>query len=266
MSDYKHLKVSEPRHTISTLCKVCGVTRAMVINFEKHGLIDAIWVNEESGYRYYGAQSVARIRHIRSLQKLGLSLEEINHFIKGDEGTLRSHLNHLDNLKKEIEEQIQRTRALLTPIGDFTVQKETLPAGHFAMASEKLETSESRFLFLWRFTADVLNKGWQIAGTGGLISILHQNPSDPLFGMTSAAWTLAKPNSESVYLKETEALSVNVKGSYSLIPKAIGILKDYAKEQGLPTDGNIRLVYLSSPQSHKNPENYVTRVFLEINS
>lgn len=264
MGDYSNLSVPETLCPIGALCKVCGVTRRMVLNYEELGLLQPISVAKNSGRRYYGAQSVARVRHIKSLQALGLSLEEIGRFMAGDEATVAAHLNQLLALRENLDYQIDRVRALLTPPGDFTVRRTTLPGGDFAAATEYCKTSRERFTFLWRFTARLLEKGWRVADNAQLIAVLYLDPADPDFTRCTALWTLMAPTEESVHLDETQALYVNVKGPYERLFTAIGILRQYAAEHGLRDSGTVRFVFLSSPQSHPDPENYVTQVFLPI--
>ncbi len=265
MNEFEQLAISESKHTIGDLCRVCGVTRRMVLNYEAHGLLQPIWVNKESGFRYYGAQSVARIQHIRALQKLGISLEKIGQFLNGDETAMCKHLIRLKELRDELDMQISRTEALLTPVDHFSVRREVFPGGDYALTSERCETSQDRFMLLWRFTAHVLDRGWPVASRGcGLISVLHTNPGGEKYGLTSAAWALTEPNEESVYFAPCEVLSVNVKGPYTQLPKGIAALRTYAAEHDLPVDGDLRFAYLTSPQSHTEPEHYVTQIFLEL--
>ncbi len=236
-----------------------------MLNYEEHGLIEPIWINPESGFRYYGAQSMARVRHIRALQKIGISLDEIGLYFKGDDNTLREHMKRLKELRQVIDAQIIRTEAFLTPTGEFTVRRTVLPEGHFVMTTKKCETIQDKFLMLWQFSAEVLGRGWQLADReNGLISISHTDPNVPNFGLTSALWALKEPNKESIYLPEREAIFVNVKGPYSQIPKAISVLREYARTHDLYADGDLCFCYLTSPQSHATPDSYVTQVYMQV--
>ncbi len=252
-------------HSIGDLCKMCGVTRRMVLNFEEHGLIYPMDVDKASGYRYYGAPSAARICHIRSLQKLGFSLDNVKKFLDGDYSTMWDHLEKLNQMKKELEEQISCTRAMLVNEGDFSVHIVTLPEYHCAVITEYCANGHDRFMLLWKITEYVFSKGWQVSGGGkSLFSIHRTNPLQEYYGETSAAWSLAEPNEESVYFPEIRALCVNVKGDYSKLPGAAKALYEYAGKYGYIPAGDMRTAYLTSPQSHANPKDYVTQLFLPI--
>ena len=55
-----------------------GITRRIILNYEAHGLVFPDVKEDPSGNRYYTIDTLTKIRTIRSLQNLGLSLEEIH--------------------------------------------------------------------------------------------------------------------------------------------------------------------------------------------
>lgn len=265
MSDYLPLTSARNNHTISELCKICGVTRRMILNYEDHGLITPVDINESSGYRYYGATSAARICHIKALQTYGLSLNNIARFLNNDSSVIQEHLTNLEAQRTAIDEQISRTKVLLTKPGDDTIHREKLPAGNYVMMTEPAKDSQHNFWLLWRLTSYVFAKGWRINLKGGsLIRINYFDPKDEYYGMVSAAWSLHTPNEETVYFPATEALCITVKGPYDRLPHAVEMLFAYAKEHGIAHEGRIRFSFPVSPQSHADPEQYITCVHLPI--
>lgn len=62
---------------IGEIAKILGTTRKTILVYEEMGLLTPAIKDENSGYRYYTADNMTRIRSIRSLQTLGLSLSEI---------------------------------------------------------------------------------------------------------------------------------------------------------------------------------------------
>ena len=54
-----------------------GITRRIILNYEAHGLVFPDVKETPSGNRYYTIDTLTKIRTIRSLQNLGLSLDEI---------------------------------------------------------------------------------------------------------------------------------------------------------------------------------------------
>ncbi len=117
---------------IGEIAKQAGVTTRTLRYYEQLGLFIPSSVNIK-GYRYYNDDTLAVITRIRDLQRVGLSLEEIKEVIglyfkqkkrvEAKEITLKylqTHLrtidgkiNLLNNVKKEIKEQIQSTQSRL---------------------------------------------------------------------------------------------------------------------------------------------------------
>ncbi len=254
-------------HSIGDLCKMCGVTRRMVLNYEEHNLISPVKTDPNTGYRYYNATSAARICHIKALQNIGFSLNNIREFISGNQTVLENHLSDLENLKEEIENQIYRTKALLTPYGDYSIHIETLPQADYFTITQPCSNPRDRFALLWDITDYVFEKGWQVSNKGrSLISIIHSDSDSntSFYGNTTVAWALASPNSETVHFPETKALTLNIRGPYSLLPEAFDALKKYAKEHNYTPSGDVRIAYLTSPQSHADTNDFVTQMFLPI--
>ncbi|MFQ9930411.1 MAG: MerR family transcriptional regulator [Roseburia sp.] len=55
-----------------------GITRRIILNYEVHGLVFPDVKEDPSGNRYYTIDTLTKIRTIRSLQNLGLSLAFIH--------------------------------------------------------------------------------------------------------------------------------------------------------------------------------------------
>jgi DNA-binding transcriptional MerR regulator len=120
---------------IGEIAKQAGVTTRTLRYYEQLGLFVPSNVNT-NGYRYYNDDTLVVINRIRDLQRVGLSLEEIKDVIglyfhqkkkvEAKEKTLnylQVHLNDIDskitllnNVKKELKEQIQSTHNRLVQL------------------------------------------------------------------------------------------------------------------------------------------------------
>lgn len=129
------VNVKVAMNKIGTIARQAGVTTRTVRYYEQLGLITPSSVSS-SGYRYYNDEALAILTRIRSLQHAGLSLNEIKEIIglyfkekKTVEAKtktlqyLQSHLKEIDNkikllnnIKKELNEQIQYTQQRLTQL------------------------------------------------------------------------------------------------------------------------------------------------------
>ncbi len=66
--------------TVSKLAREAGVGVETIRYYEKRGLIAR--PEQQNGYRKYGAADVARLRFIKSAQRLGFTLSEIGDLIQ----------------------------------------------------------------------------------------------------------------------------------------------------------------------------------------
>ena len=82
--------------------KAVGITRRMLINYEAHGLVQPATARDERGFRYYTVDHIVHIRLIRTLQNLGLSLDEIRRYFDDSE-ELGAQIERLTKLRDQIE-------------------------------------------------------------------------------------------------------------------------------------------------------------------
>ena len=120
---------------IGEIAKQAGVTTRTLRYYEQLGLFVPSNVSTK-GYRYYDDGTLVVITRIRELQRVGLSLDEIKEVIglyfhqkkkvEAKEKTLnylRVHLDDIDskikllnNVKKELKEQMQFTQSRLVQL------------------------------------------------------------------------------------------------------------------------------------------------------
>lgn len=62
--------------SIGEAAKSLGITRRIILNYESKGLLTPDKKDGTTGNRYYTADSITRMRTIRILQNLGLSLDD----------------------------------------------------------------------------------------------------------------------------------------------------------------------------------------------
>ncbi|MDD8017680.1 MAG: MerR family transcriptional regulator [Bacteroidota bacterium] len=124
-------------YKIGEIAKQAGVTTRTLRYYEQLGLLSPSEVSTK-GYRYYNDNSLNIITRIRSLQHVGLSLDEIKDVIglyfkqkkqvEAKEKTLNYlhvHLNEIEQkikllhkAKAELKEQIQTTQQRLSQLAE----------------------------------------------------------------------------------------------------------------------------------------------------
>ena len=99
---------------ISEFAKIGGISRKMLIHYDKMGVLKPEYTNTTTKYRYYSMQQIKTLKMIKTLQFLGISLSEIkkDYIDSGIE-------DYTKNLKKEKKiigvkfQEIQRAKKLI---------------------------------------------------------------------------------------------------------------------------------------------------------
>lgn len=119
----RHMKSSDLK--IGELARRAGVSVRTLHHYDDIGLLEPT-VGGGGSQRHYGPAAVARLHQIRSLQALGLSLEEIRGCLDSPENSpldvIERHLRHLDDeldlarrLKQRLETIACSLRSMETP-------------------------------------------------------------------------------------------------------------------------------------------------------
>ena len=113
--------------SIGEAAKALEVTRRMILNYEDKGLILPDQRDGINGNRYYTADTVSRIRSIRILQNLGLSLDDIYAYYHGTTD-LEPLITRLEDLRDEISRNIEKLKEHSKEHNDFEIRQIELPA------------------------------------------------------------------------------------------------------------------------------------------
>ena len=93
--------------SIGEVAKSLHITRRILLNYEDKGLVHPDVKEGKGGNRYYTTDTVTRIRAIRRLQTLGISLDEIKLYFE-DAADLRDIIARLEKLRDELNLCIEK--------------------------------------------------------------------------------------------------------------------------------------------------------------
>lgn len=246
--------------SIGEAAKALEVTRRMILNYEDKGLILPDQRDGINGNRYYTADTVSRIRSIRSiriLQNLGLSLDDIYAYYHGTTD-LEPLITRLEDLRDEISRNIEKLKEHSKGHNDFEIRQIELPAQ--TVYCQDLHSTELE------------DKKEQLRGV--FIKAIRQYGSDITQHMFFTEYNLSNPGDftcciavppESqgehlVTLPRQKALCIFYHGAYEGLPVIVKHLCAYANKYQIPLKGTARHLYLEGPPQHKNPENFLTQV------
>ena len=107
--------------SISEFAKFSRITRDTLLHYDKIGLLSPV-LRGENSYRYYSSRQLAVVNVIRTLQKLGMSLNEIKNLKerRTPELAIEVFARQIEEINKKISD-LNETRSLL-----LTLQKSIL--------------------------------------------------------------------------------------------------------------------------------------------
>ncbi|MDE2308928.1 MAG: Hg(II)-responsive transcriptional regulator [Xanthomonadaceae bacterium] len=92
------MKPQQNRLTIGSFAKAAGVNLETIRFYQRKGLLCEP-DRPPGGIRRYGQEDVARVKFVKSAQRLGFSLEEVSHLLKLEDGTHCSEAAELAALR-----------------------------------------------------------------------------------------------------------------------------------------------------------------------
>ena len=254
------MKSTQPLLTVGEVARIIGVTRRIIINYEDHGLIQADTRGEfDSGYRYYTMDSLVRIRTIRTLQRLGLSLNEIKRYLD-DSADLTPALKRLEALREELDLNIERIRERMRHGDQAKISIMQLPE-YTAYCKTYRDASVADRTNHLRDTAYTAVSGY---GTdlSKRMYFTEFSLKDPDLVTYCAAVAAGSAGENVTLLPPSKGLARYYHGGYENLPAVREELLSYAKTNGIKLSGVCRHVYLEGPPQHKDPNNFITMVAL----
>ena len=120
--------------SIGEVAKSLHITRRMILNYEDKGILLPDVKTGSGGNRYYTPETLTRIRAIRRLQTLGISLDEIKLYFE-DAADLRDIIARLETLRDELNLCIEKLQLRVRENSNDTPIIRTIPAQRTARRS-----------------------------------------------------------------------------------------------------------------------------------
>ena len=246
--------------SIGEVAKALDITRRAVLYYEECGLIHPDVKDGTTGNRYYTIDTFVKIRTIRILQNLGLSLSDIRTYFD-DDFDLPSLIHRLEMQRDELNRHIEslKERSSMEPpqeklvrLPRQTVYRRVYTAPTIAERTTLLRSTALEGMRLY---------GTDISRRMYLVESFIGRPDDISFCVA------IPPESRGEHvetLPETQALSLYHHGAYEELPAMAQRLLACARERGFTPTGTIRRIYLEGPPQHKDPARFITQVALPI--
>lgn len=241
---------------IGEIAKAVGITRKTILNYEAKGLIFPDKKEGTTGNRYYTIDTFTKVRTVRILQNLGLTLEEIRKYYDGV-SDLKPMIARLEKMRDEldltIEKLKERSNGQDNVIKEITIEEQTVYCRTYNSVSIADKTN------LLRNTAlEAMRKyGTDTTKLMYFTEININAPEDVYYCVA------VPPESEGEGIKKfpkLKAISFFHHGAYEKISEARKTLVSYAEENNIKLTGIFRNLYLEGPPQHKDKSNFITQI------
>lgn len=246
--------------SIGEAAEFAGVTRRIILNYEAHDLLMPDRKDGQTGNRFYTIDTLTQIRTIRSLQKLGLSLDEIHDYLHNSTD-LSSMIRRLEALRDEIDQNI---RLLYERIDQGFIQIEEI-----TMPSQTIYSKTMNAPTIAMRTDLLRNTALEAFQTYGSAAAEHIYFTDsPLDGSNEISFGVVIPSGSTgehvTVTPPMRAICLYHHGPYEQIPIVRKQLLIYAKQKELRPMGFFRHIYLEGPPQHKDSRHFITQILLPI--
>lgn len=245
--------------SIGEIAKSLGITRRIILNYEEKNLLQADVKDGATGNRYYMADSLTKIRTIRVLQNLGLSLDDIQAYYDGTTD-MQPMIERLEKLRDELNLNIEKLKQRVKSDNDFELHTVMIPEQTIYRRTMHADTVDQRKEHLRDIIPSAMRKYG--SDTSKRMYFIEYPLDDPNLISHCLA---VPPQSEGEYIQrlpEEKALCIFYHGSYESIPDIRNRLIAYAKEHGFSLKGTCRHIYLEGPPAHTDPIKFITQVAL----
>ena len=243
--------------SIGEVAKSLNITRRIILNYEDKGLLSPDKKDGANGNRYYTADSVSRIRTIRILQNLGISLDDIYAYYNGTTD-LKPMIERLEKLRDEINLNIEKLKERVKNENDYEIQIITIPAQTIYYKTMRTSTIEKKKEILREIFITAMRQYG--SDTSKRMFFIEYPLNDPDFISYCIAISPEHQGEDIINLPEEKAMCIFYHGSYESIPAVRDKIVEFAKENDITLKGTCRHIYLEGPPQHKEPEKFITQV------
>ena len=254
------MKSDKNLFSIGEIAKALGVTRRIILHYEERGLVQPDLRDEATGNRYYTIDTFTQLRSIRSLQNLGLTLDEIRDYFN-DSADLMPLIHRLEKMRDELNLNIEKLYER-SKTASVQVKELQLPPQLVYRRTYHSEAVADKTVLL-RNTALEAMRAYGTDITRRMYFIEY-----PIDHPAVVSFCVAVPQgSKGPYvemLPSVAAICIYHHGAYEELPAVGQRLLSYAQEHGLMPAGTLRHTYLEGPPQHKDPSKFITQVALPI--
>ena len=243
--------------------------------YEKEGLLIPVYIDQNTGYRYYESSQLLDISKIISLRQIGLSIKEIKKVLDGYD--MKEILN---NRKNEIEKNIKNYNIELSKI-NYLLEESNMKNEIFIkdIPSYIVYYRDGIIEDLSKITEFVLETGAECAKANPELKCItpdycyvsyldgEYKEKDIKIRYAQAVETMGVETSEVKFMEtpEIEAVCIYHKGSYNNLRESYNIILKYIENNNLEIIDSVRECYIDGCWNKENEEDYLTEIQFPVN-
>ncbi len=265
-------------YTVGQLAAICDVSVQTLRYYDKINLLKPSKINENNSYRLYSDTDILTLRIIRDMKEIGLSLEEINEYLRNDNSDFA--LNLLENKKREYNARLSSVNFILNTISERIdkLKLHDTAADSLTEFSKTIEIKQlsERYVAFTRYHSDCYHetlakrffeldrivKEYNIQASGSRLAVHHDflknfDPED--CDLEICLPVSDKYSGEKFVHKIDQGIYATgiYKGEYI---GQCSYLATWIKDQGYEITGPGIEIYIHSFMNTRFPKNYVTEV------
>ena len=256
---------------VKEVCEICNVTRKALLIYEQKGLLTPFYVNEDTGYRYYSAENISKVMHIRKFQSFGFSLDEIHDYLR-DTKNFSVVFDRLNKIKADLEETIRQMelRMMTEEYDHQEVVRTVLPRRRYFARQEATSGYLEALNYLRETHLEAMKTGLSDTVAKMHTEFLSYEGEYPdVYGKCEMLYCIPMADDydgeNAIEEPTVPALSVFHRGPYTSLINDIKQLIDYCKARNIEPSGPLRLIWLEGPPIHgAREEKYLTQIAVPI--
>lgn len=238
--------------------------------YEKEGLLKPIYIDQNTGYRYYETSQLVEISKIISLRQIGLSIKDIKNILNGCD--MKSILN---KRKKEIKENLTIYTTQLSKI-NYLLEENNMKNEIFIkeIPSYIVYYSDGIISDFSKITEFVLQTGAECAKANPNLKCITPNycyisyldgeykEENIKIRYAEAVEEFGEETKQIKFMKTTPVTAVCIyhKGSYENLRQSYNIILKYIEDNGYEIIDNVRECYIDGCWNKDNSDDYLTEI------
>lgn len=249
---------------IGEVANLLGISRKMILDYEKAGLLAPAYTDKSSGYRYFDIKDISILQLILDLRQAEMPIKKIKEYIKG-KFNAEKQINELKEKIKHIKNAIGQISIRNLPQNSMSSVKKTILKEQYCICKDLVVNDmSSAFNAFINTYFECLTKKINLDKKNYNFCIFPKNIlTDKMVDEENISMRVCiaveKNNTKEqlTYYPQTKAVTIAYCGDFENLTLAYQKLKNYIVSHGLQPFGYSREMYIEGNVGNNNKKNIV---------